>query len=95
MEEKKVIPRKKHQLVLKNRESLNIEGVVNVESFDEQEVMVETDTGNLIIKGSDLHVKELNLDNSTLQLDGLVRSMEYTGEGPGGKGKGLLGRLFK
>lgn len=89
--------RKRHQLTLRHRESMSVEGVLNVESFDNQEVLVETEQGMMIVRGDDLHIKELNLEGGSLQVDGFVRSIEYTGEGPRkkGKSKGLLGKLFK
>lgn len=92
---KQPAPRRKHQLSLRNRESLQMDGVLNVESFDNEEVVVETDGGGLIVRGEELHIKELNLETGTLQLTGLVHSMEYVGESLARKGKGLLGKLFK
>lgn len=91
------VARKRHQFTLKQRESLNVEGVVNVESFDDQAVLLETDQGMMTIRGDDLHIKELNLDGGSLQVDGFVRSIEYTGDGPRQKNraKGVLGKLFK
>lgn len=90
-------PRKRHQLTLKHREAMSVEGVINVESFDNQEVLLETDQGMMIVRGDDLHIKELNLEGGSLHVDGFVRSIEYTGDGPRQKGraKGLLGKLFK
>jgi len=89
--------RTKHQFTLKNREQMSVEGVLNVESFDDKEILIETDQGLMNVKGDDLHIKELNLEGGTLLLSGFVRGIEYTGDGPRpkGKGKGLLGRLFK
>ncbi|HHT27746.1 MAG TPA: sporulation protein YabP [Firmicutes bacterium] len=87
--------RKRHQLTLKARESLGIDGVVGVESFDDQELVVETDQGVLLIRGEGLHIRELNLESGTLHADGLVRVMEYAGDSLGKRGKGLLAKLFK
>lgn len=88
--------RKRHQFTLKQRESMEVEGVLNVESFDDQEVHLETDQGMMTIRGADLHIKELNLDGGNLLVDGFVRSIEYTGDAPKGKkAKGLFGKLFK
>lgn len=87
--------RKRHQLTLKTRENLTIDGVVGVESFDDQEVVVETDLGVLLIRGDGLHIKELNLDNGTLHVDGLVRVLEYAGDSLGKRSKGVLAKLFK
>jgi sporulation protein YabP len=91
----RTIAKKRHQLTLKARESLSIEGVVGVESFDDQEVVVETDQGVLLIKGDGLHIKELNLDSGALHVDGSVRVLEYAGDSLGKRSKGVLAKLFK
>ena len=70
---------RRHQLTLKARENLTMEGVVSVESFDENEVLLETDEGAMIVRGEGLQIKELNLETGTLGVDGLVRTLEYTG----------------
>ena len=94
-EEKKAVVRRKHQLSLRNREALQVEGVINVESFDNQEVVVETDAGMLFVRGEDLHIKELNLETGALGLTGFVHGLEYAGDSVAKKSKGLLGKLFK
>lgn len=87
--------RRKHHVSLRNRESLGVEGVINVESFDNTEVVVETDAGVLFVRGEELHIKELNLETGMLQLTGHVHALEYAGDGLSKKGRGLLGKLFK
>lgn len=91
------VPLKKHQFTLKQRESLTVEGVVNVESFDDEQVHLETEQGMMTVRGDGIHIKELNLDGGSLQVQGFVRSIEYTGDGPRQKdrAKGILGKLFK
>jgi sporulation protein YabP len=86
---------RRHQLTLKARESLAMEGVVGVESFDENEVLLETDGGAMIVRGEGLQIKELNLETGTLRVDGLVRSLEYTGATLGQKSRSFLAKLFK
>jgi len=89
------LARRKHQLTLKARESLAVDGVVRVESFDENEVILETDLGGMIVRGDNLHIKELNLEAGTLHLDGTVHILQYTGETREQKSKGFMARLFR
>lgn len=95
VEERQLALRKKHQITLQNREKLSIDGVVNVESFDDTEIVLDTDAGILIVRGEGLHIKELNIDSANLAVVGHIAVMEYTGEVGGKKGKSLLGRLFR
>ena len=66
-----------------------------MESFDDLEILLETDAGMLVVRGEGLHIKELNLDSASLSVVGHVATMEYVGDVSSKKGKGLFGRLFK
>ena len=90
-----VLNRQRHQLTLRNRERLSLDGVTNVESFDQEEIVLETDAGQLVVKGEGLHIREFNVEATTLELVGKVRSMEYAEPSAAQKGKGLLSRLFR
>ena len=48
-----------HRLLLTNRKSCTLSGVVDVLSFDLTEILLETDQGMLMMKGADLHVNRL------------------------------------
>ncbi len=85
-----------HRLVITNRESLEVTGVVHVDSFDDEEVVLETDQGLLAIRGEDLHIKNLNLEKGELAIEGLVLELAYSEDRRlRDRGKGFLGRLFK
>ena len=45
-----------HQIMLYNREKGNLTGILDVISFDENTIVLDTDMGLLTIKGKDLHV---------------------------------------
>ena len=95
-EEKKQKNPSRHAINLVRRESLAATGVLDVISFDEETVIAETELGILIIKGINLHVSRLNLENGELAIDGEVISMTYEDSGGYVKGsKSLLGKLFK
>lgn len=85
----------KHKIVLVQRERLTVDGVVNVDSFDDREIVLETDHGGLFIRGEDLHINELNLENSSLVVVGYVKMLEYTKDTFGQKGKGVFAKLFR
>lgn len=87
--------RKIHQLTLSGREKLSLEGVTNVGSFDREEIILETERGVLIVKGEDLHMRQLNLEQGKLSLTGRIDSLTYSEESLAQKNKGFLGKLFK
>ena len=84
-------------LILENREKLNVSGVLDVLSFDDQIIIVETSLGLLTIKGEDLKINKLNIETSDLIIEGLINSLAYSGnsDSPNRKGGNLLGKIFK
>ncbi|MDN5332197.1 MAG: hypothetical protein PWP45_1422 [Tepidanaerobacteraceae bacterium] len=93
MEEKRS---SKHRLVLNDREILEINGVLNVEKFTDEDIVVATERGTLNVKGEKMHMKQLNLDEGVIVIEGYVKIISYTEEGSAvEKGKGFLNRLFR
>lgn len=87
---------KRQELKMLNRKLLEISGVLNVESFDSEEFLLETEMGFLAIKGVNLHIKNLNLEQGLVAIEGLVNELAYVDSaGAGGKSKNWLGKLFK
>ena len=67
-----------HKLTLTNRGALSINGVVDVISFDLNEVLLETEAGMLTIKGQDLHVNRLTLEKGEVEICGNIGSLLYS-----------------
>ena len=82
-----------HNIILEGRERLSISGVEDVESFNEENIVVYTSKGMLIVQGRDLHIEKLSLDGGDLAVEGQVQSLRYEEE-VREKG-GLFSRLFK
>ena len=94
MEEKQYS--KAHRVNMSNRRALNMTGVKDVVSFDMSEVLLETEQGMLLIKGSDMKVNRLNLDKGEVDVDGMVDTLAYSDvTSYAGKGKSFLKRLIK
>ena len=81
-------------LVLENREKLNVSGVKDVLSFDDQVVIIETELGLLTVKGENLKINKLNIDTSETAVEGKINSLVYSQLH--GKSEGsLFGKIFK
>lgn len=93
-EEKKVMKAKVQNLFLENRERLSVSGVIDVESFNDETVVVDTELGILVIRGVDLHINKLNIDSSELGIEGEIISCEYSDRDSRSKG-GFFARMFK
>lgn len=86
-----------HRVTITNREQVVVEGVIHVEKFDDEEIVLETDLGMMALRGEDLHIKQLSLESGQLVVEGVVRTVEYLEDGGRvgkGKGKGFFGSIF-
>jgi len=79
-------------LSLKNRKYLELSGVKEVISFNEDKVLLQTTQGILEVKGKDLNIQKLNLDDSNVKIEGLIFSLNYSDKS---HEKGLFKKLFK
>jgi sporulation protein YabP len=82
-------------LILENREKLSISGVLDVLSFDDQVVMVETELGLLTVKGENLHINKLNIDTSEVIVEGKISYLSYSENIQEKSSGGLLSKIFK
>ena len=82
-----------HKMTLVERKRLEITGVIEVESFDENTIVMSTSQGDLTVQGEDLHIETLSLDGGALKVDGTVESLTY--EDQAEDRGGLWSRLFR
>ena len=93
MEERKTtLP---HKLILENRQGGTVTGVLDVDSFDEKEILLVTHNGMLSIKGEQLHVKGLNLEKGEVNISGKVDSLVYMSKNAEKREEPFLKRMFR
>lgn len=87
---------RQHKMIITDRASGVLNGVLDILSFDINEILLETEQGMLMIKGKDLHVNRLSLEKGELDITGRIDSMLYSDISQKGKqGESFFGRLFK
>ena len=96
MEERQLVKPQNHRLVINNRKTGTVTGVLDVLSFDLNEILLETEQGMLMIRGNELHVNRLTLDKGEVDIDGRIDSLVYSDTAASGeKQESFLGRLFR
>ena len=94
MEERQIA--KTHKLVIINRKTSMVTGVLDVLSFDLNEILLETEQGMLMVKGTDMHVNRLNHEIGEVDLAGNIDNISYSDIHSGAKaGENLLSKLFR
>lgn len=82
-------------IILENREKLTLSGVLDVLSFDDQVVIVETELGLLTIKGQNLKITKLSLDTADVIIEGDIQNLSYSEKNLDKKGTSIMSKLFK
>lgn len=84
-----------HDVIMRGRRLLDITGVKQVESFDNEEFLLETVMGFLAIKGQNLQMKNLDVDKGIVSIKGKIYDLVYLDDHNGEKAKGLFSKLFR
>ena len=66
-----------HGISISERKNILVTGVKKIESFDNEEFLLETNMGYLAIKGSDLEIVKLDTKDGTLSIKGNIDSLAY------------------
>ena len=72
--------RSAHKLTLQSRESMEVQGVTDVISFDEVTVVLDTLCGHLTVNGEGLHIHTLSLENGKVTVEGKIDEIIYEDE---------------
>jgi len=84
-----------HNVNMNGRRLLGIEGVTNLDSYDQERVILETSSGVLEIRGEQLHIQQLNLEQGKVMIEGTVNALIYADDNLAKKGKGFFSKLAK
>lgn len=76
-------------IVLNNRKALNLTGVKDIGKFDDRDIMVMTNQGDIKISGNNLKIGKLCIESGQLELSGTINSMSYIDS------KKISGNFFK
>lgn len=82
-----------HSIHIDNRMRTSITGVMDVLSFNEQDVVLMTEAGALNIVGSGMHLSRLNLEDGQICIEGELLALDYEPEQ--GEKRGLFGKVFR
>lgn len=83
-----------HNLLVSEREKLNITGMKKIESFDNEEFLLDTLYGPMEIKGNGLEIIKLDTFQGTICIKGIINSITYLNDEQK-KENGMFSRLFK
>ena len=84
---------KNQNILIEDRNRISVSGVEQVDSFNETTISLSTIKGKLIIKGEELNISKLNLDEGSVKISGMINSISYISKE--GVPKNFIGKIFK
>lgn len=79
-------------LIIENRKKVVLTGIKDVESFDEETIVAQSECGEITIKGSEMKINRLSVETGDMTVEGHIDSVAYGAEK---EQIGFFGRLFK
>jgi len=70
-------PKMNQKLVLEDRSRFSVGLVENVENFTEEEILLKTAFGGLLVSGKKLKMEDLSIENGNILLTGRVDRIEF------------------
>jgi len=85
-----------HTISINERKNINITGVKKIDSFDNEEFLMDTVMGYVVIKGEELEIVKLDTFQGSVSIKGKINSLTYMdGNGKKNKEDGVFSKLFK
>ena len=85
---------KNQNIILENRKNLTISGITDVDSFDEKEISLYTQLGELSVQGRELHIDSMSVETGDMTITGEIWAIVY-GDSDRKGPLSALGRLFR
>lgn len=82
-----------HNIILEERERIKITAVSDVESFDENEIILYTSEGGIVLIGEGLKINRLSVETGEIEIEGFINEIKYTNEAK--SGGGFWSKIFK
>ncbi len=84
-----------HRFCMSNRANAQIEGVLEVISFDDKEVLLDTSCGMMTIDGTELRISTLNTETGLVALEGRIDAITYFEKKNEQKSGGFFSRMLR
>ena len=82
-----------HSISITERQNIQISGITKIDSFDNEEFLLETSAGPLGIKGKDLEIIKLDTYEGTIMIKGIVDAFSYFDTGKSKKENSIITKL--
>lgn len=84
-----------HNVIMKDRKTLDVTGVKQIDSFDASEFLIETAQGWMVIQGKELVLDKLDKERGDVSIRGIIESLSYVSSNKNGGKESMISKIFK
>ena len=84
-----------HEIKITDRSIINLSGINKITSFDDQEFLMESNMGIIILKGENLEIIKLDTHDGNVKIKGKLISFGYIENTKNNKEESFISKLFK
>lgn len=84
-----------HEVKITDRGIISLTGINKISSFDNEEFLMESNMGIILIKGSNLEIIKLDTHDGNVRLKGKINSLTYLDSAKKQKEESIIAKLFK
>ncbi len=84
-----------HQINLSERKQIMLTGIKKINSFDNEEFLMESTMGIILLKGNDLEIIKLDTHDGNVSIKGQINSITYMDDHKKPKEDSFIAKLFK
>ncbi|MBR7071891.1 MAG: sporulation protein YabP [Clostridia bacterium] len=81
-----------HGIISENRKTLNLSGIKDVLSFDEETLLLDTVMGRMTVRGENLHIKDFQTETGEFVAEGRIHAIIYLSDAKTG---GFFSKLLR
>lgn len=84
-----------HELKINDRREIFLTGIKKITSFDNEEFLMESNMGVILLKGHDLEILKLDTHDGNVKIKGKIVSFAYLDGETKQNNEGFFTKLFK
>ena len=84
-----------HEIKITDRSIISLTGINKISSFDDQEFLMESNMGIILLKGEGLEIVKLDTHDGNVKIKGKLISFAYMENIKKKKEESLISKLFK
>ncbi len=84
-----------HELRISDRKEIYLTGIKKITSFDNEEFLMESTMGVILLKGNNLEILRLDTHDGNVRIKGKINSFTYLEENMKQNSESFFSKLFK